>query len=75
MMTLSPMEPNVSNIFHPRHKSIQDCKWREERWVQLIEEIYFGFKSSEWVLHSSVERIHRQSRVAVDGLLQLAESC
>jgi hypothetical protein len=64
----------VSNIFRPRHKSIQDCKWHEEHWAQLTEEIYFGLKSSERALHSSAARIHRQSRATVDGLLQLTES-
>jgi hypothetical protein len=30
-MTLSPMEPNVSNISCPGHKSIRVCKSHEKR--------------------------------------------
>jgi hypothetical protein len=39
-MTLSPMEPNVSDISCPRHKSIRVCKLYEERpsaaWKNLV---------------------------------------
>jgi hypothetical protein len=43
-MTLSPVEPNVSDISCLRPKIVQIYKWRENAQAQHTEEVLFGLK-------------------------------
>jgi hypothetical protein len=69
------MEPNVSNISCPGHKSIQVCKSQEKRPSAARENPFSSYESSKrakgWL---SAAEIHQQSKSTVIGFSGLS-SC